>query len=196
MAMADADPPPEVNPDECREPTLEDLANLGRALNAAGARYIIVGGFAIRAAGFSRKTMDVDLLVQPGRENEARVIEALMYLPDKAVREINPGDLDDLTVIRVADEILVDLMKSSCGVTYDEAIGDADFHQVEGVRIPFASPRMLWRMKQTHRDKDIPDRLFLRKLLAAQGIHVEEPPGTAPRESLRGWLKRVFGGET
>jgi hypothetical protein len=106
--MADVDPPTEVNRDECREPTLEDLANLGRALNAAGARYIIVGGFAIRAAGFSRKTMDVDLLIQPGRENEARVIKALMYLPDKAVREIKPGDLDELTVIRVADEILVD----------------------------------------------------------------------------------------
>lgn len=195
MAMADADPPP-INPDECREPTLEDLANLGRALNAAGARYIIVGGFAIRAAGFSRKTMDVDLLVQPGRENEARVIEALMYLPDKAVREIKPGDLDDLTVIRVADEILVDLMKSSCGVTYDEAIGDADIHEVGGVRIPFASPKMLWRMKQTYRDKDIPDRLFLRKLLAAQGVYVEEPPRIAPSEGLRGWLKRVFGGET
>jgi hypothetical protein len=87
-------------------------------------------------------------------------------------------------------------MKSSCGVTYDEAIGDVDVHEVEGVRIPFASPRMLWRMKQTYRDKDIPDRVFLRKLLAARGIHVEEPPRTAPREGLRGWLKRVFGGET
>ncbi len=196
MAMADADPPQEVNLDECREPTLEDIANLGRALNAAGARYIIVGGFAIRAAGFSRKTMDVDLLVQPGRENEARVIEALMSLPDQAVREIQPGDLEHLTVIRVADEILVDLMKSSCGVTYEEAFADVTVHEVNGVPIPFASPKMLWKMKQTHREKDIPDRMFLRKLLAAQGIHVEETPRTAPPQGLRGWLKRIFGDET
>jgi hypothetical protein len=194
--MADADPPPQMSPDECREPTLEDIANLSRALNAAGARYLIVGGFAIRAAGFLRKTMDVDLLVEAGADNEARVIEALMTLPDQAVREIKPGDLEELTVIRVADEILVDLMKSSCGVLFQEAIADADFHNVNGVRIPFASPKMLWKMKQTYRDKDIPDRMFLKKLLAAQGIQVEEAPRTIPGEGLRGWLKRVFGSGT
>ena len=51
----------------------------------------------------------------------------------------------------------------------------------------------LWRMKQTHREKDIPDRLFLRRLLAAQGIIVEEKP-LPSREGLGGWFKREFGG--
>jgi len=58
--MADADPPAPLNSDECREPTLEDLVKLCHALNQAGARYLVVGGFAIRAAGFARNTMDVD----------------------------------------------------------------------------------------------------------------------------------------
>jgi hypothetical protein len=34
-----------------REPTLEDLRDLCRALNEHGARYVVIGGFAIRAAG-------------------------------------------------------------------------------------------------------------------------------------------------
>lgn len=92
----------------------------------------------------------------------------------------------------MADEILVDLMKSGCGVDYAEAIKDAVIREVNGVRIPFASPQTLWRMKQTHREKDIPDRLFLRQMLEAQGIKVEERQ-TARPDGLRGWLKRTFG---
>lgn len=35
--------------------------------------------------------------------------------------------------------------------------------------IPFASPRLLWRMKvNTHREKDAPDLLFLRQHYAAE----------------------------
>lgn len=139
--------------------------------------------------------MVVDLLVETGPENESRVIRALMSLPDQAIREINPGDVEEFGVVRVADEILVDLMKSGCGVGYAEAIQDAVYREIEGVRIPFASPQTLWRMKQTHREKDIPDRLFLRRLLEAQGVRVEpaeERPSTKPG-GLRHWLRRVFG---
>ena len=197
MVMANAHPPANLNLDESREPTLEDVVNLCRALNEAGARYLIVGGFAIRAAGYTRQTMDVDLLVETVPENEARVIEALMSLPDQAVREIRPGEIAEYGVVRVADEILVDLMKSGCGIDYAEAIKDAVYREIEGVRIPFASPMTLWRMKQTVREKDIPDRLFLRKLLEAQGIKVEEKSATrGPQpDGLRAWLRRVFGSD-
>jgi hypothetical protein len=45
---------------------------------------------------------------------------------------------------------------------------------VDGVPIPFASPRLLWRMKAvTHREKDAPDLLFLRQWFTQHG---EEPP--------------------
>ena len=190
--MADADPPPSVNPNECREPTLEDLVKLCRALNAAGAKYVVVGGFAIRAAGFTRNTMDIDLVVETGAENEARVIEAMMTLPDRAVREIKPGEVGDYGVVRVADEILVDLMKSGCGVDYQDAIRDAVVHEIDGVKIPFASPPTLWRMKQTYREKDIPDRTFLRHWLEVRGMLPETKPAEPP-QNLSGWLNRTFG---
>ena len=189
--MADANPPAPLNQDECREPTVKDLARLCRALNEMGARYIVIGGFAIRAAGFTRNTMDVDLLVETGPDNEKRVIQGLMTLPDQAVREVKPGDIEEFGVVRVADEILVDLMKSGCGIQYAEAFKDAVWREVEGVRIPFASPRTLWRMKQTVREKDILDRLFLRKLLEAEGVAVPTPVET--KKGFLRWLRRLFG---
>lgn len=169
--MADDRPP---DPLASREPTVEDLRNLCRALHERGARYVVVGGFAIRAAGYIRSTMDIDLIVDASRENEARVFAAVATLPDHAARELQPGELEAYTVIRVADEILVDLMKSAGGVDYVAAAADAVVHDIDGVLIPFASPRLLWRMKAvTQREKDAADLVFLRHWFAARG---EEPP--------------------
>jgi hypothetical protein len=189
--MADDDALTPLNSDECREPKLEDLVMVCRELNKVGAHYLVVGGFAIRAAGFARNTQDIDLLVETGIANEALVINALMILPDKAIREIKPGEVAEYGVVRVADDILIDLMKSGCGVDYADAIKDAVFHEIDGVRIPFASPMTLWRMKQTVRAKDVPDRLFLRKLLEEKGITVD--PEVKETNPLPGWLRRVFG---
>lgn len=194
--MADVDPAAPLDQDECREPTLEDLVRLCHHLNTAGARYVVVGAFAIRAAGYTRNTSDLDFVVETGPENEARVIQGLMSLPDQAARELKPGDVAEFGVVRVGDEILVDLMKSGCGVDYADAIRDAVYREIDGVRIPFASPLTLWRMKQTAREKDIPDRLFLRKLLEAQGIKVEPPSPAAKTpqpQGLRDWLRKTFG---
>ena len=68
-------------------------------------------------------------------------------------------------VVRVGDEFVVDLMKAACGVGYAEASGELSLVTIEGVNIPFATPRLLWRLKQTHREKDALDRLFLAELL-------------------------------
>jgi hypothetical protein len=165
--------PPDANL-ESREPTLEDLRDLCRALNEREARYIVIGGFAIRAAGYNRRTMDVDLLVAVDADNEARVFAALATLPDNAVRDLEPGELQQYTVIRVADEILVDLMRSAGGIDYAAAARDVVVREVDGVPIPFASPRLLWRMKAvTHREKDAGDLVFLRYWFAERG---ETPP--------------------
>jgi hypothetical protein len=180
------DNPSPVNKNECRQPTLEDLVKLCRALNEAGAHYVVVGGFAMRAAGYNRNTMDVDLLIETTRENEQRVFLGMTVLPDRAIQEVKPGEVGEYGVVRVGDEILVDLMKSGCGIDYAQAIRDVDWRDIEGVKIPFASPETLWKMKQTHREKDIPDRLFLRELLKSRGKKVE------PEPHVLQWFKSLF----
>jgi hypothetical protein len=168
MDPDDADQAPEARP-----PLLEDLVSLCRNLNREGARYVVIGGMAVIQAGFGRATNDIDLLIDVSQDNQAMVRRALMELPDKAVRDMAPDDLDNYVVVRVADEIVVDLMRSACGITYEEASRMTDVVEIDGVRIPFADARLLWRTKDTVRDKDKVDRAFLARLLAARGEVVE-----------------------
>lgn len=160
-----------VDPDdgaglESRPPLLEDLLTICRALNERGARYIVVGGMAVIHAGFIRATEDIDLLVDASPENFERIQEALSVLPDKAVREVRLTDLDRYVVVRVADEVVVDLMKSACGVDYAEAKEEIERAVIHGVEVPFASPALLLRLKRTVRQKDALDRQFLEMLIA------------------------------
>jgi hypothetical protein len=164
MDPEDADAPLEARP-----PLLEDLVSLCRDLNREGARYVVLGGMAVIQAGFVRATNDVDLLIDTSPENQERVRRALMALPDGAVRDMAPDDLDRYVVVRVADEFVVDLMKSACGIDYAEASRLVDVVEIQGVGIPFASPRLLWRTKQTLRDKDKVDLAFLARLLESRG---------------------------
>jgi hypothetical protein len=125
---------------------------------------MIVGGFAIMYAGYGRTTGDVDLLFDTSAENEAKVYRCLESLPDKAVLHLQPGEVEKYTVVRVADEIVIDLMKSASGIDYEAASKDVVIRGIQGVPIPFASPRLLWRMKRkTYREKDLADLIFLRQ---------------------------------
>ena len=169
--MADGSLDSETGELTSRAPFREDLVKLCRELRSRGARFIVVGGFAVIFAGYPRTTGDIDLLIDVSLENEASVFDALATLPDGCVRELLPGEVGKYTVVRVADEILVDLMGSASDITYDEASGSVVIHEVDGEPIPFASPELLWRMKcRAGREKDRGDIEFLRQWFAARGV--------------------------
>jgi hypothetical protein len=116
----------------------------------------------------SRPPLLEDLLIDTSPGTFEKVQRALSILPDKAVRDVQPTDLDAYVVVRVADEVVVDLMKSACGIDYAAAAPEIRTVDVEGVPIPFASPELLLKMKQTVREKDRLDRAFLEELLRGQ----------------------------
>ena len=58
-------------PSYARAPEPSDVVRICRALNEAGARYILIGGFALIAHGAARFTKDIDLLVDEAPDNVA-----------------------------------------------------------------------------------------------------------------------------
>ncbi len=148
-----------------RAPEPEDVVRVCRALNEAGARYVLIGGFAVIVHGAGRFTKDIDLLVDDAPENVARVKRGLRVLSDNAAAEIADSDVREYVVVRVADEITVDLMGRACGLGYEDVLTDAEDVELSGVLVKVASPRALIRTKDTRRPQDAIDRAFLEGLI-------------------------------
>ena len=151
-----------------RVPDENDLVKLARELNRLGVAYVVIGGFAINRLGLVRATDDLDLLIARDAANQALVKEALEILPDKAVKELAGDDLAQWVVVRVNDDITVDLMTEACGVTFEETRGGVEMVELQGVSIPFASAELMLKMKQGSREKDASDRSFLQQLIKNQ----------------------------
>jgi predicted nucleotidyltransferase len=152
-----------------RAPEPQDLARICQSLNDAGARYLLIGGFALIAHGATRFTKDVDLLIDDAPDNVARVKSALGVLADNAAADVRDTDVRDYVVVRVVDEIVIDLMGRACGLSYADAAHDAERITLDGVAVPVASPRTLVRTKDTYRPQDAMDRAFLEGLIQSRG---------------------------
>lgn len=140
------------------------LLRVCQLLNEAGAKYLICGAQACILHGLVRTTEDVDILVEPTEANCQRVIEGLSKLADGAARELTPKDILENVVVKVADEVEVDVSTHAWKVTYAEAIGSARETLVEGVKVPFLSLDSLIASKETYREQDASDRLRLLEL--------------------------------
>jgi predicted nucleotidyltransferase len=145
------------------------LVRVCRLLNEAGARYLIIGGQACILHGLVRTTEDVDLLVEATEENCQRVINALAGLADGAARELTPKDILENVVVKIADEVEVDVSTHAWKVTYAEAAPHAERKELDGVLIPFLGLDQLIASKETYRDRDGWDRVRLLDLKRQRG---------------------------
>lgn len=147
-----------------RAPEPDDLVRVCRSLNTCGAKYVLIGGFAVIAHGATRFTKDIDFLIDDTPDNVRLVTQALAVLADNAAAEVAPEDVRDHVVVRVADEIVIDLMGKACGLTYADVIADAHTIMLGDVPVPVASPATLIRTKDTYRPQDAIDRDYLRRI--------------------------------
>lgn len=141
------------------------LLRVCRLLNEAGAKYLICGAQACILHGLVRTTEDVDILVEASEENCERIIDGLAHLEDGTARELTTKDILENVVVKVADDVEVDVSTPHAWkVTYADAIDSARETNLEGVRVPFLSLDSLIAGKETYREKDAWDRTRLLEL--------------------------------
>ncbi len=146
----------------------EPLLRLLERFDREGVRYVLVGGQAVRLNGFLRSTEDVDILLPTSIENGRRVIKALDFLPSS--RELDPAwfesDADTPENIRVADDLLIDLLFAANGETYESLKPHTRELTVDSVNIRTLDIEGLLKTKTHFREKDILDRQVLSQILA------------------------------
>lgn len=84
-------------------------------------------------------------------------------MPDNAVREIGPDDVRNYAVVRIADEITIDLLGKACEVIY--ATAGIEYFEFKKVRIPIADITTMIETKQGIRPRDKEDLAFLKSRL-------------------------------
>lgn len=142
------------------------LLDLLRRFQQENVQYVLVGGHAVRLNGFSRTTEDIDILLPSSLENGRRVIRALAFLPSSA--DLDPEwfevPADAPENIRVADDLLIDLLFAANGETYESLQPYVRSLDIDGVRIRTLDIEGLLKTKTDYRDKDRIDREALERL--------------------------------
>ena len=160
-----------------RPATLADLKKVIQSLNENKAEYILIGGYALFSHGYHRATEDIDLLVPDNSTSSKPIIDALSVLADKESANINSVWFDEGENIRLADEVVVDLVFKTCGETYESLKPHIEEVDLEGVWVKTLSLEGLIKTKQSMRDKDVMDRLVLERAIKA--IREKKEPGTS-----------------
>lgn len=145
-----------------------DLHSLLKLLQQNGVNYILVGGQAIRLLGFNRATEDVDLVVPLDEKNGERLIRSLGFL--ESSKELQSwwfsreANADEIQNIRVADELVIDILFAANGETYESLQPFIRHVEIEGVSITTLDVEGLLKTKTGYREKDAIDRDFLLKI--------------------------------
>jgi len=112
-----------------------ELDVAGAAMVKAGARFVVVGGFAVIANRFVRATEDIDFLVPDDDENDRRILAALRslvgtrYRDDVPLRDehlIGQTHLRSKTTAGIVDILRGGLPPLDYG-TVEERARDADY---------------------------------------------------------------------
>jgi len=151
-----------------RPATLEDLKKLLAALHREGADYLLIGAYALLAHGYPRATVDIDLIVPARRDAAEPIRRALLVLADRSARALAPEWFEEGEGIRVADEIVVDLVFRTCGETFESLRPFEITIDLDGVPLRTVNLEGLLRTKQSARERDVSDRRIIEQALQAR----------------------------
>lgn len=144
------------------------LTELCDAFNRYGVKYVVVGGFAVIMHGLARMTEDIDFFIEDSAENIEKIKVALKSLyNDPFIDELKSEDIKQYAVIRYGtpDNFNIDLIGKMGEemISFKDVVRDAEFFEIDDLKIPVCSLDMLIKMKETVRDRDMRDLKFLKK---------------------------------
>lgn len=145
----------------------QDLKEFMFCLQDHGVRFVVAGAYVLATLGRPRYSNDLDVLVEPTRDNADRLANALRsfggfdQLADAARTHFTQPE-------RMATlgrpPIAIDILSSLTGLTFEEAWNGRNMISIEGRSIPFLGKAEFIKTKRaTGRTKDKLDLELLRE---------------------------------
>ena len=147
--------------------TPDPLLNLLARFRDEGVEYVLIGAQAVRLNGYLRATEDIDLLVKATRINGAKIVRALSFLDSSKELDaqwFSPDPNGNVENIRVADDLLIDLLFAANGQTYEPVQPHVREIEIEGTPVRALNIDGLIKTKTDYREKDVLDKQVLRRI--------------------------------
>jgi hypothetical protein len=136
-----------------------DLIELFSAFGAGGVRYLLVGGHAVAAHGRPRTTKDVDIWLEPHRENIERACGALARfgVPAEIVEALRTAKVSEIVWLG-RPPVRIDFLQALPGVDFRESWSRRVTVDIGGVSITvIAKDDLMANKRAVGRPQDIRD---------------------------------------
>jgi hypothetical protein len=84
-------------------------------------RYLVIGGIAAVLYGVPRATFDLDILIEPTKENAQKLLNALVEIGFGTAQMTSADEIVDNEITIFTDRIRLDVQTSTPGIRFDDA---------------------------------------------------------------------------
>lgn len=136
-------------------------------LNKEGAKYVLIGGYAVVINGHSRSTGDIDIFIKIDNDNVEKVLMAIDDFGFGSIGFTAEDLTDEGSIVQMGvPPLRIDILNAIDGVTFDEAYKMAIEYEEEGVKMKVMHINHLIQNKEASgRDKDRDDAAALKKII-------------------------------
>ena len=146
-----------------------DIESLLKSLNDHSVRYVVIGAMAFPVHGYGRATLDIDIFIEPAKENATRLHSALSAF-GYDLSDIAVDDLLRYKLLIRQYTVACDIHPFVKGVTFERVWSRSVAGQYGQTETRFPSLDDLIEMKEAAgRPQDLEDLKVLRELKRKRG---------------------------
>ncbi len=139
----------------------EDFQDFIKCLNIEEVRYLLVGGYSVIIYGYRRTTGDIDIWVEPTKENFQLLLKAFSEfgLPTNAIAEENFLDNENQDVFTFGrPPIAIDILTKVKGIEFSDSFEKSEIHTLNDIPVRVINLNQLKAAKKAAgRYKDLDD---------------------------------------
>jgi len=130
----------------------QDYSEMLSALLAEKVKFVLVGAYALATYGIMRATADIDIFVEPSKENAEKILKALAIfgVPQEHISSKDFEIPGTILQIGVAPR-RIDLITEIDGVSFNDAWKDKNLVSIDNLSVPVISKTLLIKNKMASR---------------------------------------------
>ena len=100
---------------------IDQLQTVFASFQRNDVRYLVIGGIAAVLYGVPRATFDLDILIEPTKENAQKLLDALIEIGFGTAQMTSAEEIVDKEITIFTDRVRLDVQTSTPGIRFEDA---------------------------------------------------------------------------